>query len=78
MLERGHGLVVKVASNAAFQPSPYFDFYGAAKSFVLNVASHCPRSTGYAASACTPCAPDRWRAPSSRSSELATQPSPAR
>ncbi|WP_392757377.1 SDR family NAD(P)-dependent oxidoreductase [Streptomyces sp. LN590] len=36
MLERGHGSVVNVASNAAFQPSPYFAVYGAAKAFVLN------------------------------------------
>ncbi|MFI9150439.1 SDR family NAD(P)-dependent oxidoreductase [Streptomyces sp. NPDC053367] len=36
MLERGRGSVVNVASNAAFQPSPYFAVYGAAKAFVLN------------------------------------------
>ncbi|WP_328723074.1 SDR family oxidoreductase [Streptomyces sp. NBC_00247] len=36
MLERGHGSVVNVASNAAFQPSPYFAVYGASKAFVLN------------------------------------------
>uniref|UniRef100_A0AAU2W087 SDR family oxidoreductase n=2 Tax=unclassified Streptomyces TaxID=2593676 RepID=A0AAU2W087_9ACTN len=36
MLERGRGAVVNVASNAAFQPSPYFAVYGAAKAFVLN------------------------------------------
>ncbi|MFE5909261.1 SDR family NAD(P)-dependent oxidoreductase [Streptomyces wedmorensis] len=36
MLERGRGSVVNVASNAGFQPSPYFAVYGAAKSFVLN------------------------------------------
>ncbi|TXS48228.1 SDR family NAD(P)-dependent oxidoreductase [Streptomyces sp. t39] len=36
MLERGGGSVVNVASNAAFQPSPYFAVYGAAKAFVLN------------------------------------------
>ncbi|WP_436771866.1 SDR family NAD(P)-dependent oxidoreductase [Yinghuangia sp. YIM S09857] len=36
MLERGRGSVVNVASNAGFQPSPYFAVYGAAKAFVLN------------------------------------------
>ncbi|MFJ3708077.1 MULTISPECIES: SDR family NAD(P)-dependent oxidoreductase [unclassified Streptomyces] len=36
MLERGRGAVVNVASNAAFQPSPYFAVYGAAKAFVLS------------------------------------------
>ncbi|MEW9555862.1 SDR family NAD(P)-dependent oxidoreductase [Nonomuraea sp. NPDC050783] len=36
MLERGRGSVINVASNAAFQPSPYFAVYGAAKTFVLN------------------------------------------
>ncbi|MFE1955291.1 SDR family NAD(P)-dependent oxidoreductase [Streptomyces sp. NPDC059524] len=36
MLERGRGAVLNVASNAAFQPSPYFAVYGAAKAFVLN------------------------------------------
>ncbi|MFC8599301.1 SDR family NAD(P)-dependent oxidoreductase [Isoptericola sp. NPDC057191] len=36
MLARGGGAVVNVASNAAFQPDPYFAVYGAAKAFVLN------------------------------------------
>lgn len=36
MLERGHGAVLNVASNAGFQPAPYFAVYGAAKAFVLN------------------------------------------
>ncbi|MDG4752579.1 SDR family oxidoreductase [Micromonospora sp. WMMD718] len=36
MLERGHRSVINVASNAAFQPSPYFAVYSAAKTFVLN------------------------------------------
>ncbi|WP_406094918.1 SDR family NAD(P)-dependent oxidoreductase [Streptomyces sp. NBC_01013] len=36
MLERGSGAVVNVASNAAFQPSPYFAVYAASKAFVLN------------------------------------------
>lgn len=36
MLERGTGAVVNVASTAAFQPSPYFAVYSAAKGFVLN------------------------------------------
>ncbi|QFG22062.1 SDR family oxidoreductase [Actinomadura sp. WMMB 499] len=36
MLQRGHGSIINVASTAAFQPSPYFAVYGAAKTFVLN------------------------------------------
>ncbi|MCK9793882.1 SDR family oxidoreductase [Isoptericola sp. 4D.3] len=36
MLGRGHGAVLNVASDAAFQPSPYFAVYGAAKAFVLS------------------------------------------
>ncbi|MFD8009063.1 SDR family NAD(P)-dependent oxidoreductase [Streptomyces sp. NPDC058955] len=36
MLERGRGAIVNVASNAGFQPSPYFAVYGAGKAFVLN------------------------------------------
>ncbi|MEV4489614.1 SDR family oxidoreductase [Micromonospora coxensis] len=36
MLERGGGAIINVASNAGFQPSPYFAVYGAAKAFVLN------------------------------------------
>ncbi|WP_106401083.1 SDR family NAD(P)-dependent oxidoreductase [Actinocorallia populi] len=36
MLERGRGSIINVASNAGFQPSPYFAVYGASKSFVLN------------------------------------------
>ncbi|MGW6914354.1 SDR family NAD(P)-dependent oxidoreductase [Kitasatospora sp. NPDC054939] len=36
MLQRGAGAVVNVASNAGFQPAPYFAVYGAAKAFVLN------------------------------------------
>ncbi|WP_052850020.1 SDR family NAD(P)-dependent oxidoreductase [Streptomyces avicenniae] len=36
MLARGRGAVLNVASNAGFQPSPYFAVYGAAKAFVLN------------------------------------------
>ncbi|GAA4993079.1 SDR family oxidoreductase [Yinghuangia aomiensis] len=36
MLERGHGAIINVASNAGFQPSPYFAVYGAGKAFVLN------------------------------------------
>ncbi|SFJ85228.1 hypothetical protein SAMN05216275_11348 [Streptosporangium canum] len=36
MLARGGGSVINVASNAGFQPSPYFAVYGASKAFVLN------------------------------------------
>ncbi len=33
---RGSGRILNVASTAAFQPTPYFAAYGAAKAFVLN------------------------------------------
>jgi uncharacterized protein len=36
MLANGGGAVVNIASTAAFQPSPYFAVYSAAKTFVLN------------------------------------------
>lgn len=36
MAAHGAGAVVNVASTAAFQPSPYFAVYSAAKTFVLN------------------------------------------
>ncbi|NUS73158.1 MAG: SDR family oxidoreductase [Corynebacteriales bacterium] len=36
MLKEGAGHIINVASTAAFQPSPYFAVYSAAKAFVLN------------------------------------------
>lgn len=36
MVRRGSGLVINVASTAAFQPVPYMAVYGAAKAFVLS------------------------------------------
>lgn len=36
MLARGEGVVLNVASTAAFQPTPYLAVYGATKAFVLN------------------------------------------
>ena len=36
MLTRDFGFILNVASNGAFQPTPYFATYGASKSFVLN------------------------------------------
>jgi short-subunit dehydrogenase len=36
MKQRGAGRILNVASTAAFQPTPYFAAYGAAKAFVLN------------------------------------------
>lgn len=36
MLARGQGSIINVASTAAFQPSPYFATYSAAKTFMLN------------------------------------------
>jgi short-subunit dehydrogenase len=36
MLEKGEGVVVNVASTAAFQPVPYMAIYGATKAFVLS------------------------------------------
>jgi short-subunit dehydrogenase len=37
MVERRAGLLVNVASNAAFQPVPYLSVYAATKSFVLSL-----------------------------------------
>ncbi|MFZ4651218.1 MAG: SDR family NAD(P)-dependent oxidoreductase [Rubrivivax sp.] len=36
MLARGEGVVLNVASTAAFQPTPYLAVYGATKAFVLS------------------------------------------
>jgi short-subunit dehydrogenase len=36
MLERGEGVIINVASTAAFQPVPYMAVYGASKAFVLS------------------------------------------
>ena len=36
MVERGEGVVVNIASTAAFQPLPYFAVYSATKAFVLS------------------------------------------
>ena len=36
MVDRRHGGIINVASNAAFQPLPYMAVYGASKSFVLS------------------------------------------
>lgn len=36
MLERGEGVVINLASTAAFQPVPYMAVYGASKAFVLS------------------------------------------
>jgi short-subunit dehydrogenase len=36
MLEKKQGLIINVASTAAFQPLPYIAIYGASKTFVLN------------------------------------------
>jgi short-subunit dehydrogenase len=36
MLARGHGRIVNVASNAAFQPVPFLCVYAASKAFVLS------------------------------------------
>ena len=36
MIERGHGVIVNVASSAAFQPAPYLAVYAATKAFVLS------------------------------------------
>ncbi|MEY2862597.1 MAG: hypothetical protein RLY58_304 [Pseudomonadota bacterium] len=38
MLAQGSGVVVQVASTAAFQPDPYMAVYGASKAFVLSFA----------------------------------------
>jgi short-subunit dehydrogenase len=36
MVKAGHGLVINVASTAAFQPTPGMAVYGASKAFVLS------------------------------------------
>jgi uncharacterized protein len=36
MLQRGQGIIMNVASNAAFQPLPFMATYGATKAFVLS------------------------------------------
>ena len=36
MTQRGHGVVINVASTAAFQPTPGMAVYGATKAFVLS------------------------------------------
>lgn len=36
MLQRGQGVILNVASTAAFQPGPYLAVYGATKAFVLS------------------------------------------
>ncbi len=36
MLDNRHGVVINVASTAAFQPNPYMAVYGATKAFVLS------------------------------------------
>ena len=36
MVERGHGRIVNMASNAAFQPGPFMACYYASKAYVLN------------------------------------------
>ncbi len=38
MLARGHGVVINLASSAAFQPTPWFAVYGASKAFVLSLS----------------------------------------
>lgn len=38
MKRRRRGVILNVASTAAFQPTPYFAAYGASKSFVLNLS----------------------------------------
>jgi short-subunit dehydrogenase len=49
MVERGMGAILQVASIAAYQPSPGYATYGAAKAFVLNFGealNHELRATG--------------------------------
>ena len=57
MLERGFGHVLNVASIGAYQPSPLYASYSAAKSFVLNFTealSYELRGTGVHATALSP------------------------
>ena len=64
MVERGFGHVLNLASIGAYQPSPLYASYSAAKSFVLNFTealSYELRGTGVHATALSP----GWWPPSS-------------
>jgi hypothetical protein len=57
MVERGFGHVLNLASIGAYQPSPLYASYSAAKSFVLSFTealSYEPRGTGVHATALSP------------------------
>ena len=57
MLERGRGWVLNVASIGAYQPSPLYASYSAAKSFILNFTealSYELRGSGVVATAVSP------------------------
>jgi short-subunit dehydrogenase len=57
MLERGFGFILNIASVGAYQPSPTYASYSAAKSFILNFTealSYELRGTGVRATALSP------------------------
>jgi hypothetical protein len=66
MLERGFGFILNIASVGAYQPSPTYASYSAAKSFILNFTealSYELRGTGVRATALSP---GSWPPSSSR------------
>ena len=57
MVERGHGYVLQVASIGAYQPSPTYASYSAAKAYVLNYGeaiNHELRGTGVSCTVLSP------------------------
>jgi len=68
MRARGRGLIVNVASNAAFQPVPYLNVYAATKAFVLSFSEGLAEELRERASGSRPSAPASrprsfWRSP---------------
>jgi short-subunit dehydrogenase len=57
MLDRDFGYILNVASNSAYQPSPFFATYAASKNFVLNFSealNYELRNTGVHCTAVSP------------------------
>jgi hypothetical protein len=67
MLERRAGWILNIASIGAYQPSPLYASYSAAKSFVLNFTEASATSCGAAGSRPPPCPRGSWPPSSSRS-----------
>jgi len=67
MVQRGHGVVINVASTAAFQPTPGMAVYGASKAFVLSYTEALWQESRGTGVRCLRCV----RAPRKRSSSRA-------